>query len=219
VGLAIAVVITAPWFAHNLLTVGKLSYNCAFRPVYYSLIEAVMIPRAGFIILAGMAEELLVAIVWPNWLVLDYVPRLLPTLSGATEICPWTYALMPWPLLVLPLLLVIVTVVGVDALLRGPRSGDPPLGDRERAVTAMLLLLIGAELAGIVHEALLVDVEVWRWAPRYMPVVTPCIGVLMGLAAGRLTPRRARGPVMIGLLVVGLGLSIAGVMAIARFYA
>lgn len=219
VGLAIALIIAAPWFAHNFLTVGKLSYNCAFRPVYRSLLEAAMIPKAGFIVLSGMAEELLVAIVWPNWLVLSYVPRLLPTLSGATKICSWTYGLAPWPLILFPLLLVVVTVVGVDALLRGPRSGDPPLSDRERAVTAILLLLIGAELAGIVHEALLVDVQIWRWAPRYMPVVTPSIGVLVGLAAGRLTPRRARGPVVVGLLAAGLALSIAGVMAIARFYA
>ncbi len=76
IGLAVALAMASPWFAHNLRTHGAPVYNSAHRPILSAPSDIVLYPEVSGIMVCLMLEEVAWGSVIPDWLVHRYTPRI-----------------------------------------------------------------------------------------------------------------------------------------------
>jgi len=212
--LALAAAISSPWFIRNQVVFGTPSFNVADRPTFERPVYALLVPYDGLAFTLTTFEELVIGTWWPHWLIRYYTPRVFALMvAGAPSERP-----NPLWQIFLPLAVLLTGAAGVFASWRRPRPDDPPLGPHARASLVVLVGIPVATALGLVWQGFFVDGHVMRWAPRYTPVMLPCLGLLMAMGFQRVLPRRAVLPAAVLLLLVGVGIDVAALRAVRSFH-
>ncbi len=210
--LALAALISAPWFIRNYLLFGTPTFNCAYRPLVHSMGELIFdewLP-AGILALFTL-EELLAGTWWPEWLLRDYHTRLADAIFG--EI---THLSRPIPFLVIAIAPTLVAVFGWVRMLR--RRAEDSIDSHEHAMLAVLILIPLVSVLGIVHQTLLVDAHIVRWPGRYAPGFIPPLGMAIGLGVAALLPRRLHGALAVIALVSAMHINASALSRVHSFY-
>lgn len=208
VGLAVAVAISGPWFFRNVMVMGTPTFNCAQRPLFGSMAQVVFQPEASVLATGLTLEETLAGMWWPEWLLRDHETWLATMFihkAGTSQTRPL------WMLL-LPLAVGGVALGGVAEVLRSAHL-DPS----RRAVLWVLLWIPMVVTLGIVHQALMVDGHIMRWAGRYVPVMMPPLALAMALGFGRL-PRRPAWLLPVLALLLAVAINGLAIYRVGGFY-
>lgn len=210
-GIAVALVIASPWFAHNLSVVGTCVYNSTYRPLSPDPMGVVAHPVFAGLVTGMVLENLLVDPIIPNWYARKYLPRM-PSIFWAT---PGESPVRPLWIDLLLLLFWTVPLVGVVRLWRAARDkyGSSPICV---FIAAIGLMMFGT-FAGITQQALFVDYLVIRWATRYAPVYLPSLALVMGAGIRALLPERALRPGAVALFLMTSAVGVLALLNVLEF--
>lgn len=212
-GLAVAVIMVAPWLLRNYFTVGAVTFNCADRPpLFGSMAEVIWQPGASLLAAALGMEEMIAGAWWLEWLLREHHTWLADVLIGGA-VNPETRPL--WMFL-LPIALGILGLTGTTRLLgRGDEGG----GDQARRCVVWMLIFIPVVGAlGILHQALLVDGHILRWAGRYTPALLPSVSMVVGPGLTVLLPARWEKVLPVVGIAGAVLLNVLAVLSVITLY-
>lgn len=209
--LAMAALLSGPWFIRNQILFGVPTFNCADRPLMTSSLLIIFEWRAAGLLTALLLEELVAGYWWPEWLLRDYHTLLADlAFSEVTEVS------RPLWLLLLLLLPPVLGVIGLRRLLHRQGSGD--LDAPGRVMLLVLIALPVASVLGIIHQTLLGDAHIVRWPGRYAPGFIPPMGLVLALGLTALLPRRLHVVLAIVALLVAVHVNMSAAGRVVQFY-
>jgi 4-amino-4-deoxy-L-arabinose transferase-like glycosyltransferase len=211
--LAIGAILVAPWFVRNYMVVGTATFNCAPRPpMFNSMAEVVWQPEASLFASALGLEEIIAGSWWPEWLLREHHTMLADLLIGGGA----TAQTRPLWMILLPMA---IGLAGLGGTLRELRRADLLEIDlAQRHGLWMLLLLPALATVGILHQAMLVDGHILRWAGRYVPVAIPAVSMVVGFGLVGLLRERWRAGLTVAALVLAAGLNSWAAVRIIDLY-
>jgi len=209
-GLAVAAVISAPWFIRNQVLFGMPTFNCAMRPVFHSLAE-VALGWDGALALALIAmEETVANLWWPDWLLKDSSSLIADLAFSQAE----SIGRAAWRL-VLPIATFLAALIG---LRRRPVAEDEAAESGRNAAVTMLLLIPVVAVLGIIHQLWLVDYLIVRWVGRYVGTMAPAVAMGLGLGLTLLLPKKARLVLPVAVVIFAGALNVGAMVRVERFY-
>ena len=120
----------------------------------------------------------------------------------------------PVPTLI-PLALLAVGVWGVVRLLRRETREQEDRARHELWLLRAVLAGWAWLLLGLINQTLFVDRHMSLFVGRYLPVVLPSLGIVMGMGVSELLPDRVRPPAAIIVLVATVGYGVRVLLAVA----
>ncbi|MGI5817490.1 MAG: glycosyltransferase family 39 protein [Armatimonadota bacterium] len=212
--VGIAAVIAGPWFVRNLRVVGSATFNCAQRPPLFSSLDEVIFQPEASILASMMAAEEMIAGSWLlEWLLRDH-HTLVADLLVAGGL---TAASRPAWMLLVPLVIGALTLKGLLRLRRAEAESESGL-ERRHLVCVLIGIPVMAA-AGIIHQTLMVDGHIIRWAGRYVPVMIPVVAMGIALGLSELLPARLRPALPLVALVFAVALNAWALFRVMRFFA
>ncbi len=211
--VGIAAVLVGPWLVRNYLLVGEPTFNCAPRPpLFESPADLILEPVATVLATALGLEEAIAGAWWPEWLLRDHHTLTADIFVGG-GLTPDT---RPAWILLLPLGGGALGLAGVIRQMRG--RGRVELDTSQRHVLWILILIPAMATAGILHQALLVDGHILRWAGRYVSVLIPSASMAVALGLDGWRPGRWRIALPIAAILTAVALNGWAVFRVMRLY-
>lgn len=211
--LGIAAVLVGPWLARNYLLVGVPTFNCAPRPpLFESSADLIIEPVATVLATALGLEEAIAGAWWPEWLLRDHHTLTADIFVGG-GLTPDT---RPAWMLLLPLAVGALGFAGVIGQMRGRGRVEPDASGR--SVLWILILIPVMATAGILHQALLVDGHILRWAGRYVSVLIPAASMAIALGLDGWRPGRWRIALPIAAILTAVALNGWAALRVMRIY-
>ncbi|NLO05977.1 MAG: hypothetical protein GX131_09155 [candidate division WS1 bacterium] len=212
VALGIAAAISAPWFIRNQIVFGVPTFNTSTRPIFDYPIDVIVLPEATVRIVLFTIEEMMAETWRIGWLAKEHGGYLVSIIYPSEDTLP------PRSLqsVLIPLVVLVASFIGILRLLK--RQGEEGLSAAQRGFVIALMLLPVAGTLGVIHQTLMVDQQVVRWAPRYSPAFMPSLALVVSFGLMALVPQRLRPALAITAGVVAVALLLSGALEVVDFY-
>lgn len=213
--IGVALAIGGWWSVRNVLVYGQAAPRAHYRPNFWNFGEAFGLPELSVGYALVLAESAVRSVWGPEWLLRRHEVMATVLLVRILHVPARPHSPTPT---ILPLALLIAGIWGAVRLTRGyAGAGDGP------SAPLWLLRAVGAAwlwlLLGLTSQTLFVDRHVSLFVGRYLPVVLPALGVVMGMGVAGWAAERHRLPVAVAVLLAQAGYGAWVLLAVAAKHA